>query len=85
MAFVGLMVDACAGFPLIASGSKSWSGYVLGILGLGALYLLSEGVAGSIGDRDRVTDPLWKRSMHLLFLLLVVAAFSGIAYLLFQS
>src|SRR5262245_42674266 len=85
LGFVGLMVDVFSGFPLAANESKSWGGYVVGLLSLGALYLLGEGVAGAIGDRDRVTDPLWKRVTHLLLLLAVVGVFGAIAYFIVRS
>ena len=66
--------DVSFGFPLTRE-SKSWAGWLFGILGLGALYLAGEGVAEWIHARDNVKDPLRKRVWHLALLLAVVVVF----------
>jgi hypothetical protein len=70
----GLLTDVSFGLPLTRE-SKSWAGWLFGILGLGALYLAGEGVAEWIHARDTVKDPLRKRVWHLALLLAVVVVF----------
>lgn len=77
---LGLGLDACEGFPL-SRGATSVSKWLLGVLGLGALYLLGEGAGEWISSKDSVTDPLWKRFLHLLALLALIGAFVAIVWL----
>jgi hypothetical protein len=54
---------------------RSWLGWLLGIVGLGALYLVAEGVAEWIHARDSVNDRLRKRVFHLALLVGLVLVF----------
>ena len=71
LGLVGFTTDLFSGLPL-TRGSTSWVGWLLGILGLGVLYLIGEGAAEWIHGRDAVTDPLWLRALHLGLLLAAV-------------
>ena len=70
---MGLGVDMCSGLPL-SQGARSPQAWLAGILALGALAILGDGVGEFIGSRDKVTDPLWRRALHLVALL----AFAGV-------
>ncbi len=69
---LGLATDACSGFAL-RSGVRSSARWLAALLGSGAMYLLAEGAAGWIGSRDKVTNPLWSRVLHLTAILALVA------------
>ena len=71
----GVLVDLFSGLPL--ARGRSWSTWLLGIVGFGTLYLLGEAAAGWIQARDHVTDPFSRRVSNLILLLalgLVVCA-----------
>jgi len=71
----GLALDLLQG-----KGLPKWSfvTYIGAAFALGLLYLLAEAVFYPIGkvliEPDRVTDPLWKRSLRLAALLAIVGA-----------
>jgi hypothetical protein len=79
LAAVGFLFDLFFGLPLLRS-SRSWTAWILGIGGLGVLYLLGEGAGEWISARDKVSHPLWKRAWHLALLLglgVLVATLAG--------
>jgi hypothetical protein len=63
-------MDACLGLP-VTRDAASWPALLGGLMGLGGLYLLGEGVGEFTRSWDKVTDPLWKRVLHLMTLLAV--------------
>ncbi len=67
---VGFSLDACSGMPVsrTAQSPQAWLG---GLLGLGGLYLMTEGAIGWLSNRDSVSDPIWKRGLHLVAILAV--------------
>jgi hypothetical protein len=71
----GLVLDLLQG-----KGLPKWSfvTYIGAAFALGVVYLLAEAVWYPIGkvliEPDRVTDPLWKRSLRLAFVLAIVGA-----------
>ena len=69
---VGSMWDLFYGHRLLRS-SRSWSAWLVGVVALGALYLLGEGASDWINARDKVGHPLRKRVWHLALLLGMVA------------
>lgn len=69
----GFAADLWLGFPLLLS-SRSWIGWAVGTVALGALWLVGEGGGDWISSRDRVDHPLWKRLCHLALLLAFAAA-----------
>jgi hypothetical protein len=71
--------------PATNEESKSWAAWMFGILSLGALYLAGEGAAEWISGRDAVTDPLWRRLLHLALLLAVVVVFGLASAMLLSS
>ena len=77
---LGLGMDACQGFSLLR-GATSTSKGLGGLLGLGALYLLGEGAGEWIGSKDQVTNPLWKRVLHLLALLALCGSIGAAIWL----
>ena len=74
-------------FRLFAGpGLPRWSlvTYIGAAFALGLSYILAEILWHPVGrilvDRDRVTDPLWKRSLRLFAILMIVGAVaSGVA------
>jgi hypothetical protein len=80
---MGLMTDLFLGLP-VSHGAKSVLPWLGGILGLGSLCLLGEGAADWIHGRDKVTDPLWRRVLHLMQLLAFCAAGSFLIWLLLK-
>lgn len=62
-------------------GLPKWSAttYLSAAFGLGVAYLVAEILWGPIGrvlvDQDKVSDPLWKRSLRLLVLIGIVGMF----------
>jgi hypothetical protein len=70
---IGLLSDLFLGLP-VSRDVKSIFSWIGGILGLGALYLLGEGAGAWIGSKDKVTDPLWRRVMHLMALMALCGA-----------
>jgi hypothetical protein len=81
---VGMWADLWSGLPVIRH-AKSVLAWVAGTLGLGALYVMGEMGGEWINNRDRVTDPLWRRVLHLLALLLFGAAVCGGMIVVFRS
>ena len=75
---LGLVTDLFSGLPLTRV-SRSWATWLLGIVGFGTLYMLGEAAAGWIDGRDRVTDPLSKRTSNLVLLLALVLVFCAAA------
>jgi hypothetical protein len=61
---LGIVTDVCMGFPL-GHKARSAGGWLAGVVGFGALYLVGEGACEWLGSRDKVTDPLWVRALHL--------------------
>jgi MFS family permease len=65
---------------LVGRGFPRWSllTYIGAAFALGLGYVLAEVIWHPVGrilvDRDKVTDPLWKRSLRLLAILTVVGA-----------
>jgi hypothetical protein len=51
-------------------------------MGLGGLYLLGEGIGEFTASWDKVTDPLWKRVLHLMTLLAIWSVVLMIVWLL---
>jgi|JI10StandDraft_1071094.scaffolds.fasta_scaffold1367406_2 hypothetical protein len=78
---VGFGVDACNGLP-VSRGAASPGAWLAAILALGGLYLLGESAGDTLNSRDKVTDPLWRRCLHLAALLALwvafIAAYQGI-------
>jgi|GraSoiStandDraft_41_1057321.scaffolds.fasta_scaffold188704_3 hypothetical protein len=72
LAAVGFIFDLFSGLPLLRS-SRSWLAWLVGVMALGALYLLGEGAGDWINARDKVSHPLWRRVWHLALLLGMVA------------
>ncbi|HEY2931783.1 MAG TPA: hypothetical protein VGK99_08530 [Acidobacteriota bacterium] len=68
---IGLIIDVFSGLP-VTKGARSVMAWVAGILGIGALYIIGELGADWIHQKDRVSDPLLKRVLHLLALLAFV-------------
>jgi len=71
-------------FRLLAGrGLPRWSllTYIGAAFVLGLGYILAEGLWHPVGrilvDRDKVTDPLWQRSLRLLAILTVVGALAA--------
>lgn len=83
LAALGVASDACMGLP-VWRGAASRQAWLGGVLGLGALYLLGEGVGEWIGPKDKVTDPLWRRLLHLMALLALWSALILAAWLLLR-
>jgi quinol-cytochrome oxidoreductase complex cytochrome b subunit len=79
---IGFIADAFSGFSLTRE-SRPWLAWLLGIVGLGTLYLLGEGVAEWIHSRDNISDPLVKRIFHLALLLVPVIVFGAASASLF--
>jgi hypothetical protein len=46
-------------------------------MGLGALYVIGEGVMGWVVEKDKVTDPVWRRALHLAAMLAMLAVLAG--------
>jgi len=68
--FLGLMSECFSGL-VVARSVRSPGAWVVGILLLGSGWALGELGSAWIIDDDRVTDPLWKRSLRLGVLLLL--------------
>jgi hypothetical protein len=68
---IGLVIDVFSGLQ-VTKGARSVIAWAAGILGLGAIYIIGELGADWIHQRDRVSDPLLKRALHLLALLAFV-------------
>ena len=71
---MGLMTDLFAGLPF-SRGAGSIPRLVGGLIGLGAVYVIGEGVVGWVGERDKVTDPSWKRALHMAAMLGVLGGY----------
>ncbi len=80
---MGLLSDLYLGLP-VSHGAKSVLPWLGGILGLGSLCLLGEGAADWVHARDKVTDPLWRRVLHLITLLALWGAGSFLIWLLLK-
>jgi hypothetical protein len=74
---IGFVTDLWFGLPLLLS-ARSWTTWLLGILGLGVLYLLGEGGSEWIKKRDKRGHPLWKRAWNLTLLLGFVGSITAI-------
>lgn len=68
----GLVSDLLLGLPL-AQRARFPLGWIIGVVALGALYVLGEWSGEWIHARDSVGHPLWKRLAHLAALLLTGA------------
>jgi hypothetical protein len=80
---VGVGMDACAGFPVSRAATSTWK-WLLGICGFGALYLLGEGAGDWINSRDKPSDPILRRIVHLLALLGLCGAFLVTVWLIME-
>jgi hypothetical protein len=69
----GLLADLLFGLPL-AQRARSPLAWIIGVVGLGALYVLAEESGDWIHARDSVDHPLWKRLVYLTVLLMSGAA-----------
>jgi hypothetical protein len=78
---VGFAADACLGLP-VSRGSASLPALLGGLMALGGLYVLGEAVGEWTTAWDKVSDPLWKRVLHLLTLLAVAAVVMMVVALL---
>jgi hypothetical protein len=79
---VGFGIDACSGLP-VSRAARSPYAWLGGVLGLGALYLVGEGAAEWVSGPDKVTDPLWMRTLRLIALLGLWGLFLvGVHYLI---
>lgn len=70
---VGATLDLMGGLELWKKAGST-SGWAIGVMGLGLLYLFGEAGAGWIDSHDRECHPLWKRLAHLGMLI----GFSGV-------
>jgi hypothetical protein len=61
--------------------SRSTKAWTIGVLAFGALYVIGEAGVGWIDSRDKPSDPLWKRLLHLALL----SGFAGICWAIFSS
>jgi amino acid transporter len=81
----GLAEDAFDGLQF-SKAAKTWSGWAIGVVLLGLIYVLSESGFEWATEADRTTDPLGKR-LARLFLGFVVAGgillLAGVIYSLF--
>ena len=84
MVSLGLAMDACTGFSMLTR-ARSHGGALAGIFGLGALYLLGEASADAVVSRDHITDPLYRRVLHLGALLGLWGACVLAVWLLYAS
>ena len=76
---VGLGCDLLGGFELW-KGASSRTGWTVGIISFGLLYIAGEAIGGWLNTRDRPTHPLGTRVLHLLALLAVGVLLVAIAY-----
>jgi len=65
---MGLLYDAFNGFYVLRN-SKSIYGIIIGLIMTVLLVFVGEYLSERIDARDKVTDPLHKRALHLLILL----------------
>ena len=72
LVIAGVWVDFTLGLPLSLS-TRSWSMWIVSVIGLGAFGLLGEVGAEWISNRDKVSDPLQRRVWHLAWLLAFLA------------
>jgi hypothetical protein len=75
IAIAGFVSDVFSGLPVLRS-SRSWTAWAVGTAALGLFCLVGEGAGERINARDRVTDPLWRRTGHLALLLALWALFA---------
>jgi hypothetical protein len=76
----GFLLDLFSGFYVLAHSKSIYAG--LGGLLIVAIFYMIGGEASSewIGGKDKVTDPLYKRTFHLLTLLLFAAGLLAILW-----
>jgi hypothetical protein len=74
----GVLLDLSFGFALLRS-ARSWTAWLLGLVGMVILYAVGEVGADWLRSRDRVSDPPWSRAWHFFTLV----AFCGVLMLLF--
>jgi hypothetical protein len=65
----GLAADLMLGLPIVQH-ARSPLAAMLGLAGLGVLYVVGEWVGDRIHARDSTDQPLWRRVLHLAALLL---------------
>ena len=66
--FLGLLIDAFAGFYVLRNAKSIFWG-VVGLFILSLFYLIGEAISEWISSKDKVSHPLYKRAFHLLILL----------------
>lgn len=66
---VGFLIDLFSGFYVLRQAKSMYAGFA-GLLFLGIFYLAGEAGSEWIGGKDKVTDPLYKRTLRLLALLI---------------
>jgi hypothetical protein len=62
---VGLVVDAAIGLPVLR-GAQSPKALLSGLLALGGFFFFAESAFAYITSADKVTNPLWKRLLHVV-------------------
>jgi amino acid transporter len=75
---IGMMYDAFNGFHVLKN-SKSIYGIIIGLMLTVILAFTGEYVSEVINAKDNVSDPLYKRALHL-FILLVSVTVVGFLY-----
>ncbi len=65
----GYLIDLFSGFYVLRQAKSIYAG-LAGLLIVSIFYLAGDAGSGWIGSKDKVTDPLYKRALRLLSLLL---------------
>jgi hypothetical protein len=81
---VGFLFDLFSGFYVIRQAKSIYAG-LAGLLILGIFYLVGEAGSEWIGGKDKVTDPLYKRAIRLLALLLFGALIFAVLWFVLKQ
>lgn len=68
----GFLIDFFSGFYILTHSKSIYAG-LGGFLIVAMFYVIGESGSESIGGKDKVTDPLYKRAFRLLSLLIFAA------------
>jgi hypothetical protein len=80
----GFIIDLFSGFYVLRHSKSIYAG-LGGLLIVAIFYVIGEAGSEWIGDKDKVTDPLYKRAFHLLALLLFAGGILAIMWYALKS